>query len=118
MNKSITLILSAVLFLFFCISCNNGNPRTKGLAAGKEACQCYKLEGLEEVSACLDKIELENKEYLSDTAFTNAMESMMLQCVSDGVIDIVKPIKEYTTPQKDTISVKTDSVSSTENLKK
>lgn len=87
----------------FCVACGKGNPRAKGLAAGKEACECYKLETQEEVDACLDKIEFDNKEWLHDTAFTRAMESMMLECITDGVIDIVKPIKEYTEQEEDSI---------------
>ena len=107
MNKQIKYTLLACTALSFCVACGNGNPHVKGLAAGKEACECYKLEDQEKINACLDKIELENQEYIHDTSFTNAMESVMLECISDGVIDIVKPIKEYAEPQEEADSTAT-----------
>ncbi len=93
MNKAITtsLIIGATIL---CLSCSGKGPREEGLKAGKAACECYKLEGHEAVEACLNQIENEYKELMSDTAFINAMEETTLQCVSDGVIDIVKPIRE------------------------
>ena len=77
-----------------CTSCGNKDPHKKGDAAGIAACECYRLEDADAVNACLDKIEKENQEYLTDTAFTNAMEARLLECISQGVLDIVKPIKE------------------------
>ena len=93
MNKAITtsLIIGATIL---CLSCSGKGPREEGLKAGKAACECYKLEGHEAVEACLNQVENEYKEFMSDTAFVNAMEETTIQCVSDGVIDIVKPIKE------------------------
>lgn len=75
-------------------SCNGGDPKSKGTEAGKEACKCYQLDNFEAVDSCLKKIEHENSDFLNDTAYINAMEEQMLRCASEGVIDIVKPIKE------------------------
>ncbi|MBP5548520.1 MAG: hypothetical protein J6X58_06500 [Bacteroidales bacterium] len=96
MNKAIKNIAILSLALLFASSCGKGDPRKKGIDAGKAACECYKLDGLEAVEGCLKKIENDNQEFLNDTAYCNAMEEQLLKCVSDGVIDIVKPIKEVT----------------------
>ena len=94
MNKALRITLSiAVMGLLFA-SCGNNNPRNRGIEAGKAACKCYQLEGFEAVESCLKEIERNNAEFLDDTAYTNAMEEEMIRCANEGVIDIVKPIKE------------------------
>jgi hypothetical protein len=99
MNKR--FMIATVLFgaLMLTTACKGGDPHSKGVEAGKAACECYKLDGLEAVEKCLDKIERENQEFLTDTAYTNAVEAQLLECITDGVIDIVKPIKEAPAPK-------------------
>lgn len=74
-------------------SCNDSKPHRRGVAAGKAACECYQLGSLDSVISCLDKIDKDNEEFLNDTAYTNAMEQQMLECISEGIIDISKPVK-------------------------
>lgn len=90
--KTNLFLLSLTAFIL--ASCNGGDPKSKGTEAGKEACKCYQLDNFEAVDSCLKKIEHENSDFLNDTAYINAMEEQMLRCASEGVIDIVKPIKE------------------------
>lgn len=90
MNKIIkgaVIISAATLFL---VSCNNNNPRKRGIEAGKAACECYKLEDFEAVDSCMKRIEQENAEYLNDTAYINAMEEQFIRYITEGVNDIVK----------------------------
>lgn len=91
MNKALAIIATISMVGLFCISCGNNNPRNRGIEAGKKACQCYNLENFEAVDSCLKLIENENADFLDDTAYTNAMEEQLIRCVSEGVIDIVKP---------------------------
>ena len=93
MNKYFKLFPAAFVAVLLFVSCNSNNPHRRGIVAGQEACQCYQLHGLDSVVSCLDRIDRENHEFLNDTAYTNAMEQQMLECISDGVIDITKPIK-------------------------
>lgn len=93
MNNRVKLILMASFLVLAVASCKSGDPHRRGIAAGKEACECYKLSGIDTVLACLDRIDAENKEYQNDTAYTNAMEQQMLNCLSEGVVDITNPIK-------------------------
>lgn len=93
MNKIIKCLFLISVTTMLCVACNSGNPHKRGVAAGKEACECYQLNSLDSVMNCLDRIDNENKEYLNDTAYTNAMEEQMLQCISDGIIDISNPVK-------------------------
>ncbi|MBP5189588.1 MAG: hypothetical protein J6031_01580 [Bacteroidales bacterium] len=99
MNKRLILIAA-----FFCVAmvlegCSNKDPHRRGIEAGKAACECYKLDDAEAVENCLNEIEIANQELLTDTAYTNAVESQLLECITDGVIDIVKPIKEAPQPK-------------------
>lgn len=94
MNKRLTSGLAILAVLALTIGCSNKDPQRKGTEAGKAMCECYKLGSADEVEACLDKIEKENQEYLTDTSYLNAVESQLLQCITEGVTDIVKPIKE------------------------
>ncbi len=102
MNKRIrtTVIFSCALFLL--ASCSKGDPRKNGIEAGKAACQCYKLENAEDVSKCLSDIERKYQDFLTDTAYINASEEQQLKCISDGVIDIVHPIKDNTISKQTT----------------
>ena len=107
MNKRIkqTVIFSCALFLL--ASCGKGDPRKNGTAAGKAACQCYKLENAEAVNKCLSDIEKKYQDFLTDTAYINASEEQLLKCITDGVIDIANPIKEAPdSPQKETVDNK------------
>lgn len=79
------LILPAIALLM--ISCSGGTPRERGKEAGKQACECYKLETFDETSACLNEIEKENADFVNDTAYINAMEEQLILCVADGVLD-------------------------------
>ncbi len=85
MNKTIKFLFAISFASLILSSCNNGNPRKRGIEAGRTACECYKLEDFETVDSCLKKIEVENAEFLADTAYTNAMEEQLIRCVSDGV---------------------------------
>lgn len=91
-NSILSVGLVAVTLLL--CSCGSKDPHRRGVEAGKAACQCYQLEGLEAVSRCLDEIDKENTPFLYDTAYTNAMEQQLLNCISSGVIDAEKPIKD------------------------
>lgn len=103
MNKRLTIVATLMAALTLTTACSNRDPHRRGIEAGKAACECYKLEGLEAVQKCLDQIEKDNQELLTDTAYINAIESQLLECITDGVIDIEKPIKEKPSP-KTTIS--------------
>ena len=93
MNKFFKcLFLFAGVGLLF-TACHSNDPHKRGVAAGKEACECYQLNSLDSVMSCLDMIDKENQEYLNDTAYINTMEKQMLDCISEGIIDIAKPIK-------------------------
>lgn len=94
MNKALRITLGISLLGLLCTACGGNNPRNRGIEAGKAACKCYQLEGFEAVESCLKEIERNNAEFLDDTAYTNAMEEEMIRCANEGVIDIVKPIKE------------------------
>lgn len=87
MNKIVRTLLTLTAATIILSSCGNGNPRNRGIEAGKAACQCYNLEDFEAVDSCIKKIEQENAEFLNDTAYTNAMEEQILRCLTDGVID-------------------------------
>jgi len=71
-------------------ACGNKDPYKNGVAAGQAACDCYRLESIEEQEHCLDQIDSTYRDFLTDTAYTNAVETQMLRCISDGVLDIVK----------------------------
>jgi len=93
MKKTLSPIhLVAALALTSCLlaACGNKDPYKNGVAAGQAACDCYQLESIEEQSRCLDQIDSTYREFLTDTAYTNAVETQMLRCISDGVLDIVK----------------------------
>ncbi|MBQ7062888.1 MAG: hypothetical protein IJM88_06335 [Bacteroidales bacterium] len=87
-------VAAGVVAVLLCCACANKDPHRRGVEAGKAACQCYQLEGLEAVSRCLDEIDKENTPYLYDTAYTNAMEAQLLNCITTGVIDAEKPIRD------------------------
>jgi hypothetical protein len=93
MNKSVKFII-AVCGVLTMVSCGSNDPYKKGVAAGKAACECYKMEGLEAVEQCIAKIERENQEFLNDSIYISACEEQMLNCITQGVIDADKPIKE------------------------
>jgi len=99
MNKRLIVVATLMAALTLTTSCSNRDPHRRGVEAGKAACECYKLEGLDAVEKCLNDIERANQELLTDTAYTNAVEAQMLECITDGVIDIVKPIKEAPEPK-------------------
>ena len=94
MNKRLTLGMALVALLAVTVGCSNKDPQRKGLEAGKAMCECYKLESPDEVDACLNKIAKENQEYLTDTSYLNAVEGQLLECITEGITDIVKPLKE------------------------
>lgn len=94
MNKIFKYTIAALSVVFFCTSCGKGDPRKNGIEAGKAQCECYKLEGAEAVDNCLSEIEKKYVDFQTDTAFINAMEEQMINCITDGVVDIVNPIKE------------------------
>lgn len=94
MNKTVRTIIPILCLLLLCSACDTKDPHKKGIAAGKAACECYKLEGLEAVEACLEKIEQQNQEFLTDTAYLSACEQQMLECITDGITDADKPITE------------------------
>ena len=71
-------------------ACGNKDPHKNGIAAGKAACECYQLATLEDQDHCLDQIDSTYQDFLTDTAYTNAVEAQLLQCISNGVLDIVK----------------------------
>lgn len=98
MNKRITIATALFMTALVLNGCGNKDPHKKGIEAGKAACECYKLDTAEEVEKCLDQIEKSNQELLTDTAYINAVETQLLECITDGVIDIVKPIKEKEKP--------------------
>ena len=100
MNKQLATAVTLIGICAVLAGCGNSDPRRKGTAAGKAACECYKLEGLEAVEECLDKIERDNQAFLTDTAYTNAVEAQLLECITEGVIDIDKPIKEIALPDE------------------
>ena len=97
MNPLYKIAIGTTVAALLCCSCANKDPHRRGVEAGKAACQCYQLEGLEAVSRCLDEIDKENTPFLYDTAYTNAMEAQLLNCISTGVIDAEKPIKDIVT---------------------
>lgn len=108
MNKRLTYGLTLLAALTIATGCSNKDPQRKGTEAGKAMCECYKLSSSDEVEACLDKIEKEHQEYITDTAYLNAVESQLLQCITDGVMDIVKPIKEAQNPVKKAVADSND----------
>ena len=93
MNKALKTAATLLAATLLCIACNGKDPHSRGVAAGKAACDCYKLDGLEAIEACLNEIEANNQEFLTDTAYLNACEQQLLECITDGVVDIDKPIK-------------------------
>ncbi|MBO4307186.1 MAG: hypothetical protein J5848_02605 [Bacteroidales bacterium] len=93
MNKTVKTAIIISVALIACCSCSKGDPRKRGVEAGKAACECYKLNDSKEIESCLSKIENENQEILTDSAYLNAVDEQLLQCISDGVIDIENPIK-------------------------
>lgn len=93
MNKAFKITIAIAAMGLFCVSCTNNNPRSRGIEAGKKACECYKLEDFKTVDSCLKVIEQENTEFLNDTAYTNAMEEELIRCVTEGVTDIAKPVQ-------------------------
>lgn len=99
MNKRFTIAMAMLCTLLVTIGCGSKDPHKRGLEAGKAACDCYKLEGLDAVNSCLDNIEKDNQELLTDTAYINAVEAQLLECITDGIIDIEKPIKEKASPK-------------------
>ena len=107
MNKRFAITVTLLGTCAVLAGCGNSDPRHKGTEAGKAACECYKLEGLEAVEECLDKIERDNQEFLTDTAYTNAVEAQLFECITEGIIDIDKPIKEAALPDEsaDTVDV-------------
>lgn len=104
MNKKITIVFSLLAVMVLASGCNNKDPQRKGTEAGKAMCECYKLNSQEEIEKCLQKIENENQEYLTDTSYLNAVEGQLLECITEGVTDIVKPIKEAQKPAKDSVA--------------
>ena len=95
--KTAKSISVSVLILFAAVSCNNRNPRECGYEAGKAACECYKIEDPEEREACLDIIDSTYCDFLDDTAFTTAVEKATIECLTEGVNDIVKPVNHHNT---------------------
>lgn len=89
MNLKIKTLLVILASMMVFGACGNKDPHKKGIEAGKATCKCYQLEGQEAIS-CIEAIEKEYQMYLYDTTFTNAMELQLLDCISDGVADIVK----------------------------
>ncbi len=91
-KTKIQTVLVVLFFvnLLFLAACSSGDPHKHGVAAGKAACECYKLENLDAIDACLDKIEKENSEFLTDTAYTNAVENEILDCITLGISDIIQ----------------------------
>lgn len=114
MNK--TVIISAILIAVaaMCSSCGNKDPRIMGTESGKAQCECYKLEGEESVNNCLGDIEKKYSDYLNDTAYIEASEVQMLNCISEGVVDMDKPIKDYrdTTKKAPAAAAQTDTIDS------
>ncbi len=105
MNKSIRIafiLLGGIMFA----ACGHGNPYSHGREAGKQACDCQKMDSMNAISDCLERLEAENQEYWSDTTFLRAMEEQQLECLTEGVKDIVKPIKEKKDKIKDTTTIK------------
>ena len=94
MNNTTLKIATVAAIALTLTSCGSGSPRNRGTEDGKKACQCYKLDDPDAVEKCLSEIEQNNVEFKNDTAYTNAMEEQLLRCVADGIVDIVKPIKE------------------------
>lgn len=99
MSKLFKIIFALLCASLSLASCRSSDPHKRGIEAGKAACECFQLEGYEAVESCLHEIEKENHDFINDTAYINAMEVQMLQCIADGVVDIVKPIKEPDTTQ-------------------
>lgn len=104
MNKRFTLASALLALLAATSACTGKDPQRKGNEAGKAMCECYKLESSDEVETCLNKIESENQEYLTDTSYQNAVESQLLKCITEGVFDIVKPLKETSEPKNEPIA--------------
>ena len=92
MNKSLSTILVLFCLTLLLAACSNKDPRKKGVAAGKAACQCYQLNDSTAIQNCLKDIEKENTPFLYDTIYINAMENELLNCISEGVIDFSKPL--------------------------
>ena len=99
MNKRFRIAAIILCTLMVVTGCGSKDPHKRGVEAGKAACECYKLEGMDAVNDCLNRIEKENQELLTDTAYTNAVEAQLLECITDGVIDMDKPIKEAPMPK-------------------
>ncbi len=104
MNKRFTLALALLALLAATSACTGKDPQRKGNEAGKAMCECYKLESSDKVEACLNKIESENQEYLTDTSYQNAVESQLLKCITEGVFDIAKPLKETSEPENEPVA--------------
>lgn len=94
MNKTFKLFFFVFATSLLCFSCGKKDPRLMGTESGKAQCACYQLEGEEAVNKCLDNLDKKYQEYLNDTAYIEAAEMQMLHCISDGIIDLDKPIKE------------------------
>lgn len=92
MKKTLILLAAGVLLLV--TACSNKDPRHQGERAGKASCECYKLGTQEEIERCLDEVMEPYAKYVTDTTFTNAMEHEMLQCITQGVVDFDKPLRE------------------------
>ncbi len=95
MNKTVIISTIFVAVAALCGSCGKKDPRLMGAESGKAQCECYKLEGEEAVKKCLDDIEKKYTDYLNDTAYIEASELQMLNCISEGVVDMDKPIKDF-----------------------
>ena len=83
MNKTFRTIGCIAVMAIVTLSCSSKDPAKKGMEAGKAACECYNLEDGEAVENCIQNIEKEYAELLNDTAFTNAMEQQLLDCIFD-----------------------------------
>lgn len=99
MTKKVATTLALFCAALVLTGCGSNDPHRRGVEAGKAACECYKLEGLEAVENCLNKIEKDNQELLTDKAYTDAVEQQLFECITDGVIDIAKPIREPQAPK-------------------
>lgn len=87
--KAFTFGALTVMALFALSSCGGGDPYRLGTEAGKAACKCYQIKDFDEQHECITEIEREYREWLEDTAFLRAMEVQTLNCIGDGVLDIV-----------------------------
>ena len=120
MNKTFIIIGMFLAVTALCLSCGKKDPRAMGTESGKAQCACYQMESEEAVNACLNDLERKYQEYLNDTAYIEAAETQMLQCISDGVVDAEKPIKDIrdTTKAKQPTDTAAEATGSIDTVKK